>query len=189
MPGAYQAKCDRCGFCIGPEVSVITILLQENGSEVICRSPGEQSFAEQEAGRPWAELLNEGKVEFRYALICLTCGHFDYYSSASEPPGRTIQRRRWSPIWNLFKENIAASVAQFETEVRSDRQRAGIEAAREANGGKCPWGGRKAGVPNKATVEKIAVVRQLREQGRSIAEIARVVGIAGQTAYRLLAVK
>jgi DNA invertase Pin-like site-specific DNA recombinase len=82
--------------------------------------------------------------------------------------------------------NVLASVAQFETEVRSERQRAGIEAVREANGGKCPWGGRKAGVPNKGTIEKIAVVRQLREQGKSIAEIARVVGITRQTAYRLL---
>lgn len=77
--------------------------------------------------------------------------------------------------------NVLASVPQVETEVGSERQRAGIEAAREANGGKCPWGGRKAGVPNKATAEKVAVVRQLRGQGRSIAEIAQVVDITRQT--------
>jgi hypothetical protein len=34
-------------------------------------------------------------------------------------------------------------VAQFETEVRSDRQMSGIQAVRDANGGKCTWGGRK----------------------------------------------
>lgn len=82
--------------------------------------------------------------------------------------------------------NVLASVAQFETEVRSERQRAGIEAKRDKDSGKCPWGGRKAGMPNKATIEKIAVVRQLRDQGKSIAEIARIVGMTRQTVYRLL---
>jgi DNA invertase Pin-like site-specific DNA recombinase len=82
--------------------------------------------------------------------------------------------------------NVLASVAQFETEVRSERQRAGIEARRDPATGRCPWGGRKAGIPNKATQEKVAVVRHLREQGRSIAEIARVVELTRQTVYRLL---
>lgn len=82
--------------------------------------------------------------------------------------------------------NVLASVAQFETEVRSERQRAGIEACRDPKTGKCPWGGRTAGVPNKSTREKVEVVRQLREQGRSIAEIGRIVGITRQTVYRLL---
>jgi len=81
---------------------------------------------------------------------------------------------------------VLASVAQFETEVRSERQRAGIDAKRAEYGGKCPWGGRKAGVPNKATQEKVEVVCQLRGQGRGIAEIARIVGLARQTVYRLL---
>jgi len=82
--------------------------------------------------------------------------------------------------------NVLASVAQFETEVRRERQIAGINAAREGNGGRCPWGGRKAGKPNKANVEKIAVVHQLHGQGRSIAEISRVVELTRQTVYRFL---
>jgi len=82
--------------------------------------------------------------------------------------------------------NVLASVAQFESEIRKDRQMAGIAAAREENGGKCPWGGRKPGVPNKSTLEKVGVVRELRGQGRNIAEIARVVGLTRQTVYRLL---
>jgi DNA invertase Pin-like site-specific DNA recombinase len=82
--------------------------------------------------------------------------------------------------------NVLASVAQFENEVRSERQRAGIEAKRAANSGKCPWGGRKAGVPNKSTIEKVGVVRLLKRQGKSIAEIGRVVGLTRQTVYRLL---
>jgi DNA invertase Pin-like site-specific DNA recombinase len=82
--------------------------------------------------------------------------------------------------------NVLASVSQFETEVRSERQRAGIDAAREENGGKCPWGGRQAG-PNKKTLEKAPVVRQLHAEGRSIAEIARITELTRQTIYRLIA--
>jgi len=82
--------------------------------------------------------------------------------------------------------NVLASVAQFETEVRSERQRAGIEAVRAANNGVCPWGGRKAGSANKGTAEKVAVVKQLREQGKAIAEISRIVGLGRQSIYRLL---
>jgi len=84
--------------------------------------------------------------------------------------------------------NVLASVAQFETEVRRERQMAGIEAARQENGGKCPWGGRKAGRPNKVNEEKIGVVHQLRGQGRGIAEISRIVGLTRQTVYRFLRV-
>jgi DNA invertase Pin-like site-specific DNA recombinase len=83
--------------------------------------------------------------------------------------------------------NVLASVAQFETEVRRERQQSGIEAKRAENGGKCPWGGRKAGVPNKGNEEKIGVIKQLREQKKSIAEIARIVGMTRQTVYRFLA--
>jgi DNA invertase Pin-like site-specific DNA recombinase len=82
--------------------------------------------------------------------------------------------------------SVLASVAQFETEVRKERQMAGIKAARQENGGKCPWGGRQKGVPNKATLDKVDIVRQLRAQGRTIAEIARAVGLTRQTIYRLL---
>jgi DNA invertase Pin-like site-specific DNA recombinase len=82
--------------------------------------------------------------------------------------------------------NVLASVAQFETEVRRERQMAGIAAVREQNDGKCLWGGRRRGVPNKSTREKVGVVTQLRSQGRSIAEIARIVGMTRQTIYRLL---
>jgi DNA invertase Pin-like site-specific DNA recombinase len=82
--------------------------------------------------------------------------------------------------------NVLASVAQFETEVRSERQRAGIDAKRRENSGVCPWGGRAAGTPNKSTRAKVETVRRLRWEGKSIAEIARVVTLTRQTIYRLL---
>ena len=43
--------------------------------------------------------------------------------------------------------HILASVSEYEREVRSERQRAGIESARRRNGGRCPWGGSEPGKP------------------------------------------
>jgi DNA invertase Pin-like site-specific DNA recombinase len=85
-----------------------------------------------------------------------------------------------------LQRNILASVAQFETEVRRERQAAGIAAVRKANGGKCTWGGREVGELNKKTAAKVETVRQMRGQGKTIAEINRVVGLTRQTIYRLL---
>jgi DNA invertase Pin-like site-specific DNA recombinase len=89
-----------------------------------------------------------------------------------------------TPAGRLMR-NMLASVAQFETEVRSERQRAGIAAAREANGGKCPWGGRDFGY-NKCTKPKIPVVLQLKAEGRSIVDIAQVVELSRPTVYRII---
>jgi DNA invertase Pin-like site-specific DNA recombinase len=78
---------------------------------------------------------------------------------------------------------VLAGVAQFETEVRSERQRAGIEAAREA--GKT-WGGRKAGTRVTVTEEKEEAVKAMHGANKPIAEIARVTGLSRQTCYKVL---
>jgi DNA invertase Pin-like site-specific DNA recombinase len=78
--------------------------------------------------------------------------------------------------------NVLASVAQFETEVRVERIRAGQAAARAA--GKV-WGGGKPGRRVRLTIEKEMAVRQLREQGKSISEISRVVGLSRPTIYKI----
>jgi DNA invertase Pin-like site-specific DNA recombinase len=82
-----------------------------------------------------------------------------------------------------LQRNILASVAQFETEVRKERQLAGIAAAREANDGRCPWGGRKAGTRVTLTEEKEELARKLKAEGQSVASIARNLGIARKTVY------
>ena len=79
--------------------------------------------------------------------------------------------------------HVLASVAQFETEVRAERILAGQAAARAA--GKV-WGGGKAGRRVTLTVEKEKAIRQLRKQGESIAEIARVVELSRPTVYKAL---
>lgn len=81
---------------------------------------------------------------------------------------------------------ILAAVAQFETEVRGERQRAGIEVVRAKSGGKCPWGGRSKGTRVKVTAEKESAVKAMVEAGKPVAEVARVVGLCRQTVYRVL---
>jgi DNA invertase Pin-like site-specific DNA recombinase len=86
-----------------------------------------------------------------------------------------------------LQRNILASVAQFETEIRKERQLNGIAAARAANGGKCPWGGRKPGSRITLTAEKEALARKLKKEGQSVASIARNLGLARKTVYVALA--
>jgi DNA invertase Pin-like site-specific DNA recombinase len=78
---------------------------------------------------------------------------------------------------------VLASVAAYETEVRKERQLAGIAKAK-ADGK--TWGGRKAGTRVKVTEEKENVIRQLHDKGYSIASIARTVGLTRKTIYRAL---
>jgi DNA invertase Pin-like site-specific DNA recombinase len=82
-----------------------------------------------------------------------------------------------------LQRNILASVAQFETEVRRERQANGIAAVRAANGGKCPWGGRRVGTRITLTKEKEKLARKLKAEGQTVTSIARVLGIARKTVY------
>ncbi len=88
-----------------------------------------------------------------------------------------------TPAGRLMR-NMLASFAQFETEVRSERQRAGIEAAKAQ--GKT-WGGRKAGTRITLTVEKEELCRKLKGEGLPIAAIARNLGLSRKTVYEVLA--
>ncbi len=80
--------------------------------------------------------------------------------------------------------NVIASVAEYETEVRKERQLAGIAKAKAE--GKT-WGGRKPGTRITVTLEKEVLVRQLRGEGKPIAVIARLAGLSRKTVYAVLA--
>lgn len=80
--------------------------------------------------------------------------------------------------------NVLASVAAYETEVRRERQQAGIVAAKAA--GKT-WGGSVKGRRLSVTDEQAATVERLHKEGQKIARIARAVGLSRPTVYRLLA--
>ena len=80
--------------------------------------------------------------------------------------------------------NVLASIAQFETEVRAERVRAGQAAAKAA--GKS-IGGRQAGTRVRLTVEKEQAVKRLHRAGTSISEIARTLQLSRPTVYKALA--
>lgn len=71
---------------------------------------------------------------------------------------------------------VLGAVAQFETALRSERQREGIEKAKERGAYK----GRKASIDAARVVE-------MRLKGESPSAIARALGISRQSVYRLLA--
>ena len=77
-------------------------------------------------------------------------------------------------------------MATYETEVRKERQLAGIQVVRKRNGGKCPWGGSKAGRRIKVTEEKEELIRKLRADKHNVGTIARLVGLTRQTCYAVL---
>jgi DNA invertase Pin-like site-specific DNA recombinase len=79
--------------------------------------------------------------------------------------------------------NVLASIAQFETEVRAERVRAGQAAARAA--GKS-IGGRKVGTRVRLTVEKERAVKRLHMAGTSVSEIARTLQLSRPTIYKAI---
>jgi DNA invertase Pin-like site-specific DNA recombinase len=80
--------------------------------------------------------------------------------------------------------NVLASVAAYETEVRSERQMAGIAVAK-ARGVKFgrPPGSKSSRVPEA----KRATIIDHKAAGWKISDIARAVGLARKTVYAVLA--
>jgi DNA invertase Pin-like site-specific DNA recombinase len=78
--------------------------------------------------------------------------------------------------------NVLASVAAYETEIRRERQTAGIAAALAE--GKT-WGGRKTGKRNKATKSKASAVLKLLRSDESISSISRSLGVSRPTIYSI----
>jgi DNA invertase Pin-like site-specific DNA recombinase len=81
--------------------------------------------------------------------------------------------------------NVLASVAQYETEIRGERIRAGIDAKRAAGE---KWNnGRPVGSAHKATPEVCKQVLRMAAEKAPKAEIARVCNLSRQTVYTILA--
>src|SRR6516164_6258297 len=80
--------------------------------------------------------------------------------------------------------NVLASVAAYETEVRSERQMAGIAAAK-AKGVQFgrPPGTKKSRIPEA----KRTAIFDHKAAGWKISDIARAVGLARKTVYSVLA--
>lgn len=79
--------------------------------------------------------------------------------------------------------NVLASVAQFETEVRGERVKAGLEAAK-ARGVKL--GGSKPGNGAKLNQEQVGMARTLIAGGESVSAVSRTLGVHRCTLTRAL---
>lgn len=79
--------------------------------------------------------------------------------------------------------NVLASVAQYETEVRGERVRAG-QAVALAQGKK--WGGSKAGVRKQVTEIQVRAIQRMKADGERITDIARTVSVSRPTIYAVL---
>jgi DNA invertase Pin-like site-specific DNA recombinase len=105
--------------------------------------------------------LGERKID----LVSLRDGF-----SLSSPAGRLHAR-------------ILASVAEYETEVRSERVAAGQAVARRK--GK-KWGGSKRGWRWKVSDDHLLAIQEMKAAGKPVAQISRIVGLSRPTVYRVL---
>ena len=73
---------------------------------------------------------------------------------------------------------ILALIAEFENDIRRERQMDGITKAKER--------GTRFGRKPELTPEKIAEVKSLRTGGTTVPEIIRRIGLSKATVYRAL---
>lgn len=76
---------------------------------------------------------------------------------------------------------IVAAFAEFERQVIRERTIAGLAAARAR--------GRVGGRPSTITAARLREVRRMLADGRTIAEVSRVLGVSRASIYRALAAK
>jgi DNA invertase Pin-like site-specific DNA recombinase len=84
--------------------------------------------------------------------------------------------------------NVLASVAQYETEIRAERIRAGLAVAK-ANGvklGRPKRVGDGQGKRIKVTTEQESIVIRLKSEDESVSAIARTTGLSRPTIYSIL---
>lgn len=74
--------------------------------------------------------------------------------------------------------NMLASIAEFETEIRKERQLEGIEKAKSK--------GVKFGAKKKLTEDEVVLMMQERESGVLVKDLAKRFGISVPTVYRIL---
>ena len=79
--------------------------------------------------------------------------------------------------------HVLASVAAYETEIRRERQLAGIEAAK-AQGKR--WGGSAKGRRLTVTDEQVAAIKKMQVEGASKAAMARATGLSRPTVYAII---
>ena len=79
--------------------------------------------------------------------------------------------------------SVLAGVAEYETEVRKERQIAGIAKAK-ADGK--TWGGSSAGRRVKVSEEKEELALDMYRRGKRVARIAAALGLSRPTVYNVI---
>lgn len=74
---------------------------------------------------------------------------------------------------------LFALLSQFERDLLKERTLAGLAAARAS--------GKRLGRPPKITPDRRRLARQMARESRTVADIARVLGVSRATVYRMLA--
>ena len=74
--------------------------------------------------------------------------------------------------------NMLGAIAQFETEIRAERQREGIQKARDR--------GVQFGVKKKLNQEQVTELQERRHQGVLIKKLMQDYGISKTSVYRYL---
>jgi DNA invertase Pin-like site-specific DNA recombinase len=85
-----------------------------------------------------------------------------------------------STVTGRLMRNVICSFSSYESEIRKERQYAGIKAAK-AQGKK--WGGRAKGVRITLTMEKEHLCQKMKAEGQKVAFIARSLGLSRKTVY------
>ena len=85
-----------------------------------------------------------------------------------------------STVTGRLMRNVICSFSSYESEIRKERQYAGIKAAK-AQGKK--WGGRAKGVRITLTKEKEHLCQKMKVEGNKVAFIARSLGLSRKTVY------
>ena len=85
-----------------------------------------------------------------------------------------------STVTGRLMRNVICSFSSYESEIRKERQYAGIKAAK-AQGKK--WGGRAKGVRITLTKEKEHLCQKMKAEGQKVAFIARSLGLSRKTVY------
>jgi DNA invertase Pin-like site-specific DNA recombinase len=78
----------------------------------------------------------------------------------------------------MLQFHVFGALAEFERRIIRERTRAGVAAARAR--------GRTGGRPPSLTAEKLDAARIMREQNRTMPEIAKALGVSRATPYRHL---
>lgn len=74
---------------------------------------------------------------------------------------------------------LFALLSQFERDLMRERTKAGLEAA--------ALSGKRVGRPPKITADRVTIAQDMAKQRRSVADIARAMGVSRATVYRMLA--